>query len=87
MKEFKNLKDVAKLLEGSEESFVLATKNGVGIVGNGAEILSFISMIIRQVKDNFDEKSIQHAVALGLMSNEELVEKYLSVFLNKSDKE
>lgn len=87
MKEFKNLKDVAKLLEGSEESFILATKNGVGIVGNGAAILSFISMIIRQAKDNFSEDTVKHAVDLGLMDNEELVEKFLSVFLNKSDKE
>lgn len=79
----KNEEYAKKLLEGSEECFILATDKGVGIVGNGAEVLSCVSMIIREAKKHLPENVIRHAVDLGCMSDEQLMTK----FLNKSNEE
>ena len=46
----KNEKILKELLKGSEEAFIIATKNGVATVGYSHEILALLTALVRAVK-------------------------------------
>ena len=75
----KNEKKLKELLKGSEDAFIIATKNGSATVGYSSEILAMLTMLIRSVKkcNGVTEEDIDKAFELSKMNNEELKKEAL----------
>lgn len=74
-----NKKKIEKILKGSEDCFLLVSKNGSATVGYGHEILTMLTMLIRDVKkcNGIKEEDVDRAFELSKMSDEELAKKAL----------
>ena len=75
----KNEKKLKELLKGSEDAFIIPTKNGVATVGYGHEILAMLTMLIKNVKkcNGIKEEDIDKAFELSKMNDEELKKEAL----------
>ena len=74
-----NKKKLEKLLKGSEDAFIISTKNGTGLVGYSSEILTLLIMLIREIRNSkvVTEEDIDKAFELSKMNNEELKKEAL----------
>ena len=74
-----NKKKIEKLLKGSEDAFIIATKNGIATVGYSHEILTMLTMLIKNVKEcnGITEEDIENVFELSKMSKEEIAKKAL----------
>ena len=74
-----NKKKLEKLLKGSEDAFIISTKNGAGLVGYSSEILTLLIMLIREIRNSkvVAEEDIDKAFELSKMSDEELKKEAL----------
>lgn len=70
-----NKKKIEKMLKGSEDAFILATKNGVATVGYDYEILAMLTMLIREVKncEGVTEEKIEDVFRLSKMNDKEIL--------------
>lgn len=66
-------KRAKKIVKGCD-SVIIATKKGVGIVGNEVAVLSLLSCLIAQMKEDTSEERIRMAVDLGLLDGDERVD-------------
>lgn len=75
----KNEKKLKELLKGSEEAFIIATKNGVATVGYSHEILTLLTALVREVKTckGVAEENIDTVFRLSKMNDEELKKEAL----------
>lgn len=67
-------KKIKEMLKGSEESFLLVTKNGTATVGYNYEILTLLTMLVKDVKkcEGITEENIDKVFELSKMSEDEL---------------
>ena len=74
-----NKKKIEKLLKGSEDAFIIATKNGIATVGYSHEILTMLTMLIKNVKEcnGITEEDIENVFELSKMNKEEIAKKAL----------
>lgn len=74
-----NKKKLEKLLKGSEDAFIIATKNGVATVGYSHEILTLLTALVRAVKTckGVAEENIDTVFRLSKMNDEELKKETL----------
>lgn len=74
-----NKKKIEKMLKGSEDCFLLVTKNGTATVGYSHEILTMLTMLIKDVKkcNGITEENVDRAFELSKMSEEELAKNAL----------
>lgn len=84
-----NRKEIERLLKGSEETFILVTKNGSGTVGYTHEILTLLTMLIRDVKkiEGITDEMIEEAFKLSSMNQKELLESVLEELKEIAKKE
>ena len=75
----KNEKKLKELLKGSEDEFIISTKNGVATVGYSHEILALLTALVRAVKTckGVTEEDIDKVFELSKMNNEELKKEAL----------
>lgn len=79
----KKLKEIEELVKDSS-SGILLTNVGINTYCSGAELLTFISMMIYNAKKHLPKELIEKAVKLGFKDEEELEEKVKEVkTLNK----
>ena len=79
----KKLKEIEELVKDSS-SGILLTNVGINTYCSGAELLTFISMMIHNAKKYLPKELIERAVKLGFKDEEELEEKVKEVkTLNK----
>ena len=79
----KKLKEIEELVKDSS-SGILLTNVGINTYCSGAELLTFISMMIHNAKKYLPKELIEKAVKLGFKDEEELEEKVKEVkTLNK----
>jgi hypothetical protein len=72
-------KKIKEMLKGSENSFLLVTKNGSATVGYGQEILTLLTMLVRDVKkiEGITDEMIEEVFKLSTMSQKEILEDML----------
>lgn len=73
-------KKIKKMLEGSEDAFLLVTKNGSATVGYGHEILALLTMLVRDVRkiEGITDKMVEEAFKISNMSQQELAKDMLT---------
>lgn len=69
----KNEEDVKRLLTDSE-GYIIASENGLSIVGKKPNILTYLTLIVKQCLDNnvFDEKLLNESLRLAKMNSKDL---------------
>lgn len=76
-----NLKKLKKLLKNSEDSYIISTKRGVGIIGDGINVLTQFGMLTATLKNSFPENLLREIFELSfknkskISKNEEKIQK------------
>mgnify|MGYP004542141937 CR=1 FL=1 len=65
-------KNIERLIKGSEQSYLIATKNGTGVVGTMPAVLSQFSLLVRNLRESISDKKIKEAFELGFKTDKEL---------------
>lgn len=75
-----NKKKIEKMLKGSEDCFLLVTRNGSATVGYGHEILTLLTMLIRDIKkiEGITDEMIEETFKMSSMSQQELMKDMLT---------
>ena len=70
----KNEKKIKELFKGSEDCLLVVTKNGTAVVGRGDEILTLLTLLLRNIKEckGCTDELIDEAVKLAKMTKEEI---------------
>lgn len=74
----KNNEKLNQLLKNSENSFIISTKSGVGICGNGIDILTQFAILIETLREHFPDyllKSIVESILKKEKKSENIKEK------------
>ena len=70
-----NLKNLKKLLKDSEDSYIISTKRGVGIIGDGINVLTQFGMLIETLKNSFPENLLREIFELNFENKSKLSKK------------
>lgn len=72
-------KKIKEMLKGSEDTFLLVTKNGSATVGYGHEILTLLTMLVRDVRkvEGITDKMVEDVFKISSMSEKELARDVL----------
>lgn len=74
----KNEEDVKRLLTDSE-GYIIATENGIGVIGKTSSILTYLIMLIKHCLENnvFSEELLNESLKLAKMDSKELAKEAL----------
>lgn len=67
--------NLKKLLKDSENSYIISTKRGVGIIGNGINVLTQFEMLTEALKSRFPEEVLREVFELGFKNKSKIREK------------
>ncbi len=67
--------NLKKLLKDSEDSYIISTKRGVGIIGNGINVLTQFEMLTEALKSRFPEEVLREVFELGFKNKSKINEK------------
>lgn len=67
--------NLKKLLKDSEYSYIISTKRGVGIIGDGINVLTQFVMLIKTLKSRFPEEMLREVFELGFKNKSKISEK------------
>lgn len=67
-----NLKKLKKLLKNSEDSYIISTKRGVGIIGDGINVLTQFGMLTATLKNSFPENLLREIFELSFENKSKL---------------
>lgn len=70
-------KRIERLLKGSEESFLIATKNGTWVFGNMPEVLIQFSMLVKNLRKNIPDEVLKSAFEDSFKSIDTLLNELL----------
>lgn len=72
-------KKIEKMLKGSEDAFLLVTKNGSATVGYGSEILTLLTMLVRDIRkiEGITDEMVEEAFKISSMNQQELAKDIL----------
>ena len=75
-----NKKKIEKMLKGSEDCFLLVTRNGSATVGYGHEKVTLLTMLIRDIKkiEGITDEMIEETFKMSSMSQQELMKDILT---------
>lgn len=73
-------KNIERLLKGSEKSYLIATKNGTGVVGNGADVLAQFTLLVKNLRENISDETIKKAFELGFKTDKEIEKEVVKAF-------
>lgn len=65
--------NLSDLLDGTD-SLVCATENGAWILGNGAEVLTVLTMLIRQARQNIPDEVLKYGIELAFKDEKGFLE-------------
>ena len=69
------LKNLKKLLKDSEDSYIISTKRGVGIIGDGINVLTQFGMLTATLKNSFPENLLREIFELSFENKSKLSKK------------
>jgi hypothetical protein len=78
-------KDIEKLLQGSEKTFLLVTPNGIAVDGTTSEVMTLLSCAIKGLREDIPDEMLKHAFELAFKSEEELKILTLEAMKNMID--
>ena len=64
-----------KLLKDSENSYIISTKRGVGIIGDGINVLTQFGMLTEALKYRFPEELLREIFELSFENKSKLSKK------------
>lgn len=67
--------NLKKLLKDSEDSYIISTKRGVGIIGDGINVLTQFGMLIETLKNSFPENLLREIFELSFENKSKLSKK------------
>lgn len=67
--------NLKKLLKDSEDSYIISTKRGVGIIGDGINVLTQFGMLIETLKNSFPENLLREIFELNFENKSKLSKK------------
>ena len=67
--------NLKKLLKDSEDSYIISTKRGVGIIGDGINVLTQFVMLIKTLKNSFPENLLREIFELSFENKSKLSKK------------
>lgn len=67
--------NLKKLLKDSEDSYIISTKRGVGIIGDGINVLTQFVMLIETLKNSFPENLLREIFELSFENKSKLSKK------------
>lgn len=70
-------KNLERLLKGSERNYLIATKNGTGVVGKGPEVLAHFSMLVKNLRESIPDELIKTAFENGFKSTDTLLDELI----------
>lgn len=70
-------KRIERLLKGSKESYLIATKNGTGVFGKMPEVLIHFSMLVKNLRKNIPDELLKSAFEDGFKSTDTLLNELL----------
>lgn len=70
-------KDIEKLLKGSEKSYLISTKNGSGVSGNIADVLTQFIMLVNNLRENIPDKLLKSVFEDCFKSEDTLLDELL----------
>lgn len=68
-------KNLKKLLKDSENSYIISTKRGVGIIGDGVNVLTQFGMLTEALKYRFPEELLREIFELSFENKSKLSKK------------
>lgn len=84
MKMIKNEEDVKRLLTDSE-GYIIATENGIGVIGKTSSILTWLTLLIKHCLDNnvFSEELLNESLRLAKIDSKDLRKEALKMIKDK----
>lgn len=79
-------RDIEKLLQGSEKTFLLVTPNGIAVEGTTPEIMTLLSCAIKELREDIPDEMLKHACELPFKTDEELRILTLEAMKNMIDR-
>lgn len=67
--------NLKKLLKDSEDSYIISTKRGVGIIGDGINVLTQFRMLTEYLKYRFPEELLREIFELSFENKSKLSKK------------
>lgn len=67
--------NLKKLLKDSEDSYIISTKRGVGIIGDGINVLTQFRMVTEALKYRFPEEMLREIFELSFENKSKLSKK------------
>lgn len=67
--------NLKKLLKDSENSYIISTKRGVGIIGDGVNVLTQFGMLTEALKYHFPEELLREIFELSFENKSKLSKK------------
>lgn len=67
--------NLKKLLKDSEDSYIISTKRGVGIIGDGINVLTQFEMLTEKLKYYFSEDLLREIFELSFENKSKLNKK------------
>lgn len=72
--------NLKKLLKDSEDSYIISTKRGVGIIGDGINVLTQFRMLTEYLKYRFPEELLREIFELSFKNEEKIQKKIDELF-------
>lgn len=70
-------KNVKRLLKDSEDSCLISTKNGIGVVGNKKSVLIQFMMLVRKLRENISDETLKSVFEDAFKTEEELIKELI----------
>ncbi len=67
--------NLKKLLKDSEDSYIISTKRGVGIIGAGIDVLTQFEMLTEALKYRFPEEMLREIFELSFKNKSQITKK------------
>ena len=67
--------NLKKLLKDSENSYIISTKRGVGIIGDGVNVLTQFGMLTEALKYRFPEELLREIFELSFENKSKISKK------------
>lgn len=68
-------KNIKRLLKDSEDSCLISTKNGIGVVGNEKSVLLQFTMLVRKLRQVIPDRLLRKVFESSFKTEEQLVKE------------
>ena len=70
-------KNIERFIKGSEKSYLIATRNGTGVVGTLPEVLTHFALLVKNLRQNIPDELLKSTFEDSFKSADTLLEELL----------